>query len=279
MTLRPLKTAVGAWTPAAGAVEDPLRAVREAWPAIAGADVARHSRPSELDRGVLTIVTQSSAWSQQLSFLTERIVSAVAERAQVRIERIRFRVGRVNERARQGAAKPRREPVRRGDDGRAPCATLDDAVARFRDDVTAAQRAKAEAGWKECIQCGVRVEPAAGTLCLPCVNVKSESRARAVAQLLYDAPWLEFAGVCEHVEELDRKEYDAIRMRLLQRWWDILTRLVKSGRRVMTNRERMVASSYVLLKSGLDPERIAPTVVRDLLGDELHDMLYGNERI
>jgi hypothetical protein len=33
----------------------------------------------------------------------------------------------------------------------------------------------------------------------------------------------------------------------------------------------------VLLKSELEPDKIAPAVVRDLLGDELHEIFYGNE--
>ena len=40
-------------------------------------------------------------------------------------------------------------------------------------------------------------------------------------------------------------------------------------------RERLVASSYVLLQSKLAPEAIMPATVRNILGDELHDLLYG----
>ncbi|HEY8296405.1 MAG TPA: DUF721 domain-containing protein [Candidatus Baltobacteraceae bacterium] len=280
MTLRPLKNAVGAWTPGIAASEDPLVAIRTAWPAIVGADVAAHCRPAELERGALLIVTRTSAWSQQLSFLSERILAAVGARTGSRPERLRFRVGQILEDApARAAANARRERLRRVEDDRAPSVTLDAAVARFREDVTAAQRAKAAAGWKECDQCGVWVAPSVGALCVPCVNARAERRTQAVAQLLYDAPWLGFAGVSGLVEGLQLSEYESIRRRLLQRWWDVLVRLVKSGRRAMTHRERMIASSYVLLKSGLDPERIAPAVVRDLLGDELHDILYGNERI
>ena len=40
-------------------------------------------------------------------------------------------------------------------------------------------------------------------------------------------------------------------------------------------RERLVASSYVLLRSKLPPEEIMPATVRNVLGDELHELLYA----
>jgi hypothetical protein len=68
-----------------------------------------------------------------------------------------------------------------------------------------------------------------------------------------------------------------VRLRLLRRWNDVLERVRRTRGAHLTTRDRMIASSYVLLKSQLDPERIAPAVVRDLLGEELHDIFYGSE--
>jgi len=41
--------------------------------------------------------------------------------------------------------------------------------------------------------------------------------------------------------------------------------------------ERTIASSYVVLKSELPPDEIRPATVRNVLGDELHDFLFGTE--
>lgn len=277
MTLRPLRAAVTAWTPGAEIAGDPLTVLAAAWPAIVGPDVAKNSRPLEISRGALLVLTRSSAWSQQLSFLSVQILAAVAEKTgKTDIERVRFRVGRLapagtSARVRRAAlpahaAHPREIAV-----------TLDEAVRRFRADVTDAQRAKAAAGWKECEKCGTGVLPSAGSLCVTCVNARAEARDAAVARLLFDVPWLGYGGIAELVNDLTLTEYETVRTRLLSRWWDALSRVRRSGRRTMTPRERLIASSYVLLKSGVDPERIAPAVVRDLLGDELHDIIYGNE--
>jgi Dna[CI] antecedent, DciA len=275
MTFRRLRSALEIWTPT-GEAPEPILALRAAWPEIVGDEIAKHSRPHELERNALLVVTRSGAWSQQLAFLSERILANVRQRTGQPVEKIRFRVGRlISERA--AAPGKRSTRVKRVVDHRTPVATAGEALARFRDDVMRAQRAKAAAGWKECLQCGVRIAPAAGRFCAPCSNAWTQGRSEQVARLLFDVPWLGFAGASAMVEGLTQYEYEGIRRKLLGTWWETLQRIRREGRRRLTTRERLIASSYVLLKSGLDPERIAPAVVRDVLGDELHHLIYGNE--
>ncbi|MFN2449051.1 MAG: DciA family protein [Candidatus Baltobacteraceae bacterium] len=273
--MKPLNDALSAWEPHAAFHDDPILALRAQWAEIVGNDIAANSRPAEFARDALVIVTRSSAWSQQLAFLSERIMGAVRERFEMPLERLRFRVGRVLESGNAPARK--REPARaarREVRGAAP--TLEAALARFRHDVSAAQRAKADAGWKECSRCGVRIVPSSGPRCVPCENVRLQERDGRVARLLFQAPWLGYAGIAPLVDDLRPHDYQLIRSHVLRRWKDALDRVRRSGGRAFSVRDRMIASSYVLLKSELDPERIAPAVVRDLLGDELHDIFYGN---
>ena len=82
----------------------------------------------------------------------------------------------------------------------------------------------------------------------------------------------------ESVDGLSRREYEAIRTRVLARWWDTLARARAAKRLSRDGRERLIASSYVVLKSGLAPEGIDQATLRSVLGDELHDLIYGTER-
>jgi hypothetical protein len=84
--------------------------------------------------------------------------------------------------------------------------------------------------------------------------------------LLFEAPWLGFSGTAELVDGLNEKEYERIRSRLLKRWWGMLERARVAGRLSRDGRERLVASSYVLLRSKLPPEEIMPATVRNVLG-------------
>jgi hypothetical protein len=274
--VKPLRNAMAAWEPSATLSADPLLQIKALWPQIVGEDIAANSRPHEFGRDALLVVTSSGAWSQQLAFLSERILNALRARTGMHIDRLRFRVGRVAEKP-VNTLKKQRRTRRAAGEGREPAPTLEAAMERFRSDVAAVQRAKAAAGWKECARCGVRILPASGQFCVPCENASAQERDATAARLLYEAPWLGYAGIAPLVDGLTPQEYETIRLRLLRRWRDTLERVRRSGGAQLTARDRMIASSYVLLKSGLDPERIAPAVVRDLLGDDLHDMLYGNE--
>jgi Dna[CI] antecedent, DciA len=272
-----LSNAVNAWQPQALHADDPLAVLQAEWPQIVGDDVAAQSRPAEIVRDALVVVTRSSAWSQQLAFLSERVLRAVQERGGVCVRNLRFRVGRMREAPRPFSARKRTtraKPLRHNVE---PAPTLQAAIDRFRVDVAAAQRAKAAAGWKECLRCGARTHAASGLFCVPCGNADAQEREAQVARLLFEAPWLGYAGIAPLVNGLERRQYEAVRLTLLRRWKDTLERIRRSARPRVTMRDRSIASSYVLLKSELEPDKIAPAVVRDLLGDELHEIFYGNE--
>ncbi len=76
-----------------------------------------------------------------------------------------------------------------------------------------------------------------------------------------------------------KKSTSAFARRLLSHWWGMLARARTAKRLSRDGRERLLASSYVLLQSKLAPEEIMPATVRNILGDELHDLLYGEARI
>jgi len=277
MTLRRLGTTLGSWAPDRRGPGDPLLAIAANWPEIVGKDVAAHSHPSALENGALIVTTRSGAWSQQLSFLADRILGAVRVRVGAAApDRVRFRVGKLP--ARTG---PRAQPVpgvaASGVSSRPKTGDAREAIARFRADVEAYQRAKRDAGWKECRRCGALIAPRTQTICVICANARGDDRAGAVARLLFEAPWLGYEGVKARVEGLEPGEYERIRKRLLSRWWETLARAGRNGRIARDGRERLIAGSYVLLKSGVPPDRIAAATVRNLLGDAVYDVIYGME--
>jgi len=281
--MQTLASALRAWSPREVHPGDALGTLQAQWPQIVGEEVAANTRPAEITRDALVIVTRSSAWSQQLTFLSERVLRAIQERtADCAIRTLRFRVGRVQPArtfapARRRTASPRAESRSSAAAPADPAPTLEAAIERFRVDVAGTQRAQAAAGWKLCARCGARTQNAAGSLCVPCENAQAQERERHVARLLFEAPWLGYEGIAPLVPGLRRHAYEAVRLALLRRWKDTLERIRREPRRRPSTRERSIASSYVLLKTELDPDKIAPVVVRNLLGDELHDIFYGSD--
>ncbi len=90
---------------------------------------------------------------------------------------------------------------------------------------------------------------------------------------MFDVPWLGFKGISELVEGLSQDEYDMNKAALLARWWEALERVRKTGKVSPDGLERQIASSYLLLKTGWEPDRITPLIARNELGD-VYDLLY-----
>ena len=263
------------WKPAEGVARDPLVLLDAAWPEIVGAEVARNSRPAQINAGTLVVTTRSSAWSHQLSFLSDHVLRAVAARLpRAGVERLRFRVGRIAERP--GSPQRARAGTGRGAPRERPePASADEALERFRHDVEESQSLRRRAGWNECSGCGALEVAGAGGVCAACAAARSQERAAATARVLFEAPWLGFNGTSALVDGLQEEEYEHIRTGLLKHWWGTLAKARAAKRLSRDGRERLVASSYVLLQSKLPPEEIRPATVRSILGDELHDLLYG----
>jgi len=197
---------------------------------------------------------------------------------QAGIERLRFRVGKVSAAGPKSTARRAPGTTVKTPRAQPPARSATEALERLRGSVEDAQRAKRERGWKECQRCNALVAPDSGPFCAPCENARNDERERLVSRLLYEAPWLGFAGTSRLIEDVSAEEYAAIRHRLLARWWDRLCRAQRTGVLSRDGAERSLASSYVLLKSERPPERIDPATVRNLLGNELHEFIYGTDR-
>lgn len=260
---------------------DPVVLLAAAWPEIVGDENARNSIPSQVQGDTLLITTSSSAWSHSLSFLTTELLAKVGIRVpRAGIGKLRFRVGKIVRASRPASRAPQRErgmPQRDTAADAAPAQSAEEALARLRVTIEAGERAKRGAGWKECAGCTALIDPASGAFCGPCRAARNDERERRVSRLLYEAPWLGFTGTAKLVEGLSSDVYESIRERLLRRWWDRLSRARMNGKVSRDGSERLIASSYVLLKTGLAPERIATATVRNVLTDELYELIYGTE--
>jgi hypothetical protein len=210
-----LSEAIAGWKPAAKTARDPVVLLEAAWAEIVGSKVAANSHPAGIAQGTLTIVTRSSAWSHQLSFLGEHVLRAVQARLpSADVGRLRFRVGRLAERTGPARAE-RRVAGLRATPERAEPASAAEALARFRGDVERSGRERRAAGWKECAGCGALVAPAGERFCAGCAAAAGQERAAATARLLFEAPWLGYRGTAALVEGLCEVEYEQIRTRLL----------------------------------------------------------------
>lgn len=270
------------WKPKPGRGADPLLAARAAWPELVGADVARAAQPVAIERDhVLVVLTTSPAWSHQLAFLEPEIVRGLRAQSETQaLTRLRFRVGKLRAAAPRpaGTGGPRSASERVPDE--APARTLDDALSRLRRSVERSRAAHRAGGGTFCARCDAPVD--SGTTCLPCREDDERRRIFACERLLFDAPWLTPEEVIGSVDGLDAAAYDRTRRRLLRGWWDEMRRaqaLHKLRRPIDRVRLRKLASSFVLLDTRIDPNRLEmDSAVRVNALGELYDFVREIEQ-
>ncbi len=266
--LTKLGVALGGWRPSAGRPEDPLATIRAAWADIVGDDVARAAQPVALTGSALVVVTASGAWSHQLSFLEREIIRSVVALGVPSVERLRFRIGTIRSARGTGGRRLVRPAAS------APAAgkplTAGDAVARFRGVIERRRSAHLAAGGAFCTSCGGVI--ASGSRCRPCADGEEREQREQCERILFEAPWLDPETVLQQVGGLTAEAYDRIRRRLLRAWVDEL-RLARKRHAVKAPidraRVRKLASSYVLLETRIDPNRLEldSPVRRNALGD------------
>ena len=273
--LKPLRDAVSGWRPASsgGHQDDPLLTVIAVWPELVGTALAHSARPYAIEGSVLVVRTASSAWSQQVSFLADEIVARLRIHVPAAgIARLRFRLGPAGVRRDRGAGRPVSARAALPIPSTEPPRSLSAAIERLAAAVDRVRDANVRSGWKNCRDCGVAI--AAEGRCEPCVGAAVERRSVATQRLMFDLPWLGFAQTAALVDGLTLAEYEVTRHRLLARWWDVLARARAARRLDPGGRERLIASSYLLLHTGWEPDRITPVVARAILGDALFALLY-----
>ena len=278
-----LGSVLDAWRPKPGPGSDPLVAARAVWLELVGANVARAAQPVAIERDVLIVLTDSSAWSHQLAFLEPEIVRGLQALPETRsVVRLRFRVGKVRRPVRgmsEGPGGPRRSSAELARAAEPPAKTLDEALGRLRRAVEKTHAAHRVRGGAFCSVCAAPVDT--GTACTPCRDDEERRKRTACERLLFEAPWLASDEVLGLVDGLSPEDYDAIRRRLLRSWWDELYRahkLAKLRQPIDRVRLRKLASSFVLLETRIDPNRLEmdSAVRKNALGD-LYDFVRSIE--
>jgi hypothetical protein len=268
--LTPLGSALTGWRPSRGAAEDPLATIRAAWSEIVGEDVARAAAPVALVGSALVVITASSSWSHQLSFLERTIIGSVNALGVHGVERLRFRIGTVRASRAAAPRRVRRSAIAPPLPGRP--STTHEALARLRTVIETRRDAHGAAGGAFCATCNAAIPAGSPPRCRPCADAAERAQREACERILFQAPWLAAEEVLNLVPGLTPEAYDRIRRRLLRAWTDELRlarKRYEAKAPVDAARIRQLASSYVLLETRIDPNRLEldSPVRQNALGD------------
>lgn len=295
---RSLRALLSGWRPAGE--RTPLGgeagALAAAWPEAVGPDVARRTRTSTFRDGALTVITPSSAWSHQLTFLAPTIVERLqASCPGVGVRRLKFVVATGRSRAllareqgvnaaprpRVRGRAPRPQEAGTAEPGSAGAGPLD-AAPGTRDDLEAmlarlrAQQRQLDArrmrdGWVRCGACG-RWSPTAR--CEPCAQEAQRSADARIASALAGAPWLRRTELVAHVPDADQRSFERVRRMLLAAWQQqLFNARARLRRSALEASDRVVAWSYAMLLTQRRKEDVSDAMLANVLDRDWADAL------
>ncbi len=292
---RRLKDLLSGWKPKGAqrgsALADDLAAAAfaAAWAQAVGSDIARRSRPIRFRAGVLTVLTASSAWSDELSLHAPKILVALRRAyPQEALHKLRLLVasGRSNvlfdvaRRRTEQQTGPTATSVRHTEQPQRH--THEDVPAvlkRLAAEQTALDAQRDRSGWKVCAACGRRYAPHAqpGRTCAVCSENQRRRIHASIERALMQAPWLSLAQVRRALPATTATAFDRTRSRLLARWQadvEAAERRVRRG--AVSPEDRVVAWSYLMLASGMAQRHLGRAVVEGMLGPVWTTVLFGD---
>jgi predicted nucleic acid-binding Zn ribbon protein len=294
-----LRSLLAAYVPAGGRVAGGSESgiLGASWPDAVGADVARRTRAAGFRDGTLTVLTPSSAWSHQLTFLAPTIIERLRERCPgVDLRRLRFVVatgrsrlllrGDAATRASNAQSKAgSKEPAASGAIEKAADASVDDDIpasddlegvlARLRRAQARLDERRTRAGWRRCNACGCWTDDrAVAPRCAVCRQQARAAADGAIAGSLAGAPWLTHVQLRRELPAADARSYARVRRALMTRWEQQLFHARARLRRdAIDASDRVVAWSYVMLATQRRQEDVSDAMLASVIGRHWGDAL------
>ncbi|HME82395.1 MAG TPA: DUF721 domain-containing protein [Candidatus Eremiobacteraceae bacterium] len=286
-----LRTLLAAYRPAGERVAagGEAGALSAAWPDAVGVDVARRTRAGAFRDGALTVLTPSSAWSHQLTFLAPTIIERLRERCPgVDLRRLKFAVasgrsrallaGNVGARSSKApgpAAADRASAVRPGpglDEAPAAGDDLEMVLARLRRAQTQLDERRAQAGWQRCSTCSCWCT--SPPLCGVCREQARRAADGAIGGVLANAPWLKHAELRRELPAADARSYERVRRALMtQCELQMFNARARLRRDALDAADRVAAWSFVMLATQQRKEELSGAVLASVLGRQWADAL------
>jgi hypothetical protein len=264
-------------------------ALAAAWPESVGADVARRTRAATYRDGTLTVLTPSSAWSHQLTFLAPTIIERLRERCPgVDLRRLKFIVATGRSRALLVGAAPARSHARTQahgagaaaaragvDAGAAAGESLEELLQRLRREQASLDAQRAQAGWRRCATCGCWADAATRTpVCVVCADASRRAADGRIAGAIAGAPWLTFKELREHVPGVDARSYERVRRTLMTQWEQhVFNARQRLRRDALDASDRVVAWSYAMLATQRRKDDLSEAALAGVLGRAWADAL------
>ena len=242
------------------------------WLEICGANIAKHSKPNRIERGILFVNTDSSAWSHNLLMmktqLLGKIKKSVGEIGSLRnpdliIKDIMFFNGTITKKTVQEekTVEPKLAYSPLGDEEKAEiekkASQLSDPdirniFCRIMQDDKKRKKAVLENFKKQCKKCGV---PIMGDehYCPACERERKSALWLKTAEILHSAPWLSYEECINYVN-CDKMLFSEIKSNIRSK---VYLKIAEEG---CTAEDKVFAT---LLELGIVPEKLTDELIEE----------------
>jgi hypothetical protein len=198
------------------------------WRDIVGNELALHTQPGKVRRGVLSVAAKNAVWAHHLTTLKEDILAKVkAFAGENAVSDLRFQAGyfqndqnEVNGDEEPSSNFPRQildENEQKAVEGMV-AAVADDDIRRKLKRLLAKEatlrKARKQQSWQGCSRCGVLCPPKTA-LCSACTLADRNEAVAAVRRMLRDAPWLSYEECRPYAESCRLTDYRTAKAELI----------------------------------------------------------------
>lgn len=199
------------------------------WRDIVGSEIALHTQPGKVRRGVLTVAAKNAVWAHHLTTLKEEIIAKLnAFAGEKAVSDLRFQAGyfqndqneEINSDDEETAKFPRPlldENELKAVDGLVAVVDDEDIRRKLKRLLTkeaTLRKARKQQSWQSCARCGVLCSPKT-LLCSACALAVRVEATAAVRQMLRDAPWLSYEECRPYAESCRPSDYRIAKAELI----------------------------------------------------------------
>lgn len=260
--------------------------VMEIWDDIVGETITKHASVHAMHRGVLFVHVDHPAWIHHLSFAAQDIKNKLNNAVGVKVvKEIRFQAGNLCNKQKKYQDADNTESLHVN-------LSLEELqnvelmvqeivdpdirkiVASFIKKGKTLNLRKQKIGWKLCPNCGVLIDQKEKK-CFHCNLQDTQLIRRKTRSLLWENPWLSYSEIISHVQGLNEETYQGIRRDLIQELWEQFRTASKNSKSIKI--PKYYIQTYVMLRTGLSPEKLTYEIIWQTLGENMANKLLGGQ--
>lgn len=243
-----------------------LAKIKETWEKIAAADWKLQPYDFDYKKKILVLVAETSGWADEARFHTAEILEKLrGANLKVEIKGIEIK-GIVGYDPQKNIKKENPAET----ESALPADPLEKLLAKARN--LAKQDAR-----PVCPVCGERFE-GTGEICIRCVNEQTAREEKEILRNLEEAPWAKYEEFNFSTVTLER--FAHIKYLLRERTLDKIRQMYldyyeKPLPPQQRGQAQSLAMKYVLLKTGLTPDKISDNIISNQFSKKLYKFIYG----